>query len=56
MSVSEVNEVSPKLQMIMSVVMTIVWAMMFTTGDDDLFWTWVITSFAWVTIFRSKKE
>ena len=28
----------------MSVVMTIVWAMMFTTGDDDLFWTWVILS------------
>ena len=28
----------------MSVVMTIVWSMMFTTGDDDLFWTWVIIS------------
>ena len=28
----------------MSVVMTIVWAMMFTTGDDDLFWLWVIIS------------
>ena len=28
----------------MSVIMTIVWAMMFTTGDDDLFWTWVILS------------
>ena len=28
----------------MSVVMTLVWSMMFTTGDDDLFWTWVIIS------------
>ena len=28
----------------MSVVMTILWAMMFTSGDDDLFWTWVILS------------
>ena len=28
----------------MSVVMTIVWAKMFTTGDDDLFWLWVIIS------------
>jgi len=28
----------------MSIIMTIVWAMMFTTGDDDLFWTWVILS------------
>ena len=26
----------------MSVAMSIVWAMMFTSGDDDLFWTWVI--------------
>ena len=28
----------------MSVVMTLVWSMMFTTGDDDLFWAWVIIS------------
>ena len=28
----------------MSVVMTLVWSMMFTTGDDDLFWGWVIIS------------
>ena len=28
----------------MSIIMTIVWSMMFTTGDDDLFWTWVILS------------
>ena len=28
----------------MSVVMTLVWSMMFTTGDDDLFATWVIIS------------
>ena len=28
----------------MSLVMTLVWSMMFTTGDDDLFWTWVIIS------------
>jgi len=27
-----------------SIIMTIVWSMMFTTGDDDLFWTWVILS------------
>ena len=26
----------------MSIIMTIVWSMMFTTGDDDLFWTWVV--------------
>ena len=26
----------------MSITMTIVWSMMFTTGDDDLFWTWVV--------------
>ena len=26
----------------MSVAMSIVWAMMFTSGDDDLFWPWVI--------------
>ena len=26
----------------MSVAMSIVWTMMFTSGDDDLFWTWVI--------------
>ena len=28
----------------MSIIMTIVWSMMFTTGDDDLFWTWVVLS------------
>ena len=28
----------------MSIIMTIVWSMMFTTGDDDLFWAWVILS------------
>ena len=28
----------------MSVIMSIVWAIMFTTGDDDLFWTWAILS------------
>ena len=28
----------------MSITMTIVWAKMFTTGDDDLFWLWVIIS------------
>lgn len=28
----------------MSITMTIVWSMMFTTGDDDLFWGWVILS------------
>ena len=28
----------------MSLVMTLVWSMMITTGDDDLFWTWVIIS------------
>ena len=28
----------------MSIIMTIIWSMMFTTGDDDLFWTWVILS------------
>ena len=28
----------------MSIVMTIIWAQMFTTGDDDLFWLWVIIS------------
>ena len=28
----------------MSTIMTIVWSMMFTTGDDDLFWTWVVLS------------
>ena len=27
-----------------SIIMTIVWSMMFTTGDDDLFWTWVVLS------------
>ena len=32
----------------MSVVMTLVWSMMFTTGDDDLFWTWVIISPAYL--------
>ena len=32
----------------MSVVMTLVWSMMFTTGDDDLFWTWVIISTAYL--------
>ena len=26
----------------MSIIMTIVWSMMFTTGDDELFWTWVV--------------
>ena len=38
------EESFPLLLAGMSVVMTIVWAMMFTTGDDDLFWTWVIIS------------
>ena len=28
----------------MSTIMTIVWSMMFTTGDDDIFWTWVVLS------------
>ena len=28
----------------MSVVMTLLWSIMITTGDDDLFWTWVIIS------------
>tara|TARA_B100000945_G_scaffold221946_1_gene179259 strand:+ start:294 stop:797 length:504 start_codon:yes stop_codon:yes gene_type:complete len=28
----------------MSVVMAILWATMFRSGDDDLFWTWVILS------------
>ena len=28
----------------MSIIMTIVWSMMFTRGDDDLFWTWVVLS------------
>ena len=28
----------------MSIIMTIVWSMMFTTGEDDLFWTWVVLS------------
>ena len=28
----------------MSVIMSIVWAIMFTTCDDDLFWTWAILS------------
>ena len=28
----------------MSIAMTILWSRMFTTGDDDLFWTWVILS------------
>ena len=27
-----------------SVAMAILWAIMFTTGDDDLFWTWAILS------------
>ena len=26
----------------MSIAMTILWSRMFTTGDDDLFWSWVI--------------
>ena len=34
----------PLLLAAMSVVMTLVWSMMFTTGDDDLFWGWVIIS------------
>ena len=34
----------------MSIIMTIVWAMMFTTGDDDLFWTWVILSPVYLTL------
>ena len=34
----------PRLLAGMSVVMTLVWSMMITTGDDDLFWTWVIIS------------
>ena len=34
----------PKALAGMSIIMTIVWSRMFTTGDDELFWTWVVLS------------
>ena len=35
-------EMFPKALAAMSIIMSIIWSRMFTTGDDELFWTWVV--------------
>ena len=46
---SSSTESFPLLLTGMSVVMTLLWSIMITTGDDDLFWTWVIISPVYLT-------